>query len=106
MIRRVVAVAFVFALPGLSVLAQQYRVEKDLLGEKQVPADAYYGVQTARALENFQISGIKTNHYPGYFEAWAIVKLGPERGSASAPVPQRPQRSPPAVTSRAASGNG
>ena len=32
------------------------RMEKDLLGEKQVPADAYYGVQTARALENFQIS--------------------------------------------------
>src|SRR4051812_47492106 len=33
------------------------RMEKDLLGEKQVPASAYYGVQTARALENFQISG-------------------------------------------------
>ena len=33
------------------------RMEKDLLGEKQIPADAYYGVQTARALENFQISG-------------------------------------------------
>lgn len=33
------------------------RVEKDLLGEKKVPAEAYYGVQTARALEDFQISG-------------------------------------------------
>jgi aspartate ammonia-lyase len=81
MIRRVLAVAFVLALPGLSVLAQQYRVEKDLLGEKQVPADAYYGVQTARALENFQISGINTNHYPGYFEAWAIVKLAAARAN-------------------------
>ena len=38
-----------------SVSGQQpVRVEKDLLGEKQVPADAYYGVQTARALENFK----------------------------------------------------
>jgi len=45
------------------------------LGDKQVPADAYYGVQTARALENFQISGVPINHYPGFIEAWAIVKL-------------------------------
>jgi aspartate ammonia-lyase len=57
--------------------AQQpsFRTERDLLGEKQVPADAYYGVQTARALENFQISGVQINHYPGFVEAWAIVKL-------------------------------
>ena len=54
---------------------QNYRAERDLLGEKQVPADAYYGVQTARALENFQISGMQINHYPGFVEAWAIVKL-------------------------------
>ncbi len=51
------------------------RTEKDLLGEKQVPADAYYGVQTMRALENFQLSGIPINHYPGFVEAWAYVKL-------------------------------
>lgn len=37
----------------------KFRVERDFLGEKKVPADAYYGVQTARALENFKISGIK-----------------------------------------------
>src|SRR3954470_1576674 len=51
------------------------RTEKDLLGEKQIPGNAYYGVQTARALENFQLSGIAINHYPGFIEAWAIVKL-------------------------------
>jgi aspartate ammonia-lyase len=51
------------------------RIEKDLLGEKEIPADAYYGVQTARALENFQLSGVSINHYPGFVEAWAIVKL-------------------------------
>lgn len=59
----------------------QFRVEKDLLGEKQVPADAYYGVQTARALENFQISGVLINHYPGFVEAWAIVKLAAARAN-------------------------
>jgi aspartate ammonia-lyase len=51
------------------------RTEKDLLGEKEIPGDVYYGVQTARALENFQISGIPISHYPGFIEAWAIVKL-------------------------------
>jgi len=53
----------------------QPRREKDLLGEKEIPANAYYGVQTARALENFQLSGVLINHYPGFVEAWAIVKL-------------------------------
>src|SRR6516225_2322774 len=51
------------------------RTEHDLLGEKEIPADAYYGVQTARALENFQLSGVAINHYPGFIEAWAYVKL-------------------------------
>jgi aspartate ammonia-lyase len=60
---------------------EQVRVEKDLLGEKQIPADAYYGVQTARALENFRISGILINHYQGFIEAWAIVKLAAARAN-------------------------
>jgi aspartate ammonia-lyase len=62
-------------------LAQQTRTEKDLLGEKQIPADAYYGVQTLRALENFQISGVKTNFYPDYVKAYAIVKLAAARAN-------------------------
>src|SRR5437016_7316067 len=36
-----------------------YRIERDPLGEVKVPADAYYGVQTARAVENFPISGLR-----------------------------------------------
>jgi len=60
---------------------EKFRVEKDLLGEKQIPAEAYYGVQTARALENFQISGVQINHYPGFVEAWAIVKLAAARAN-------------------------
>src|SRR5262245_1261129 len=61
---------------------EKTRIEKDLLGEKAVPADAYYGVQTARALENFKISGVQINHYPGFVEAWAIVKLAAARANA------------------------
>ena len=57
------------------------RTEHDLLGDKQVPADAYYGVQTMRALENFQLSGVAINHYPGFIEAWAIVKLAAARAN-------------------------
>lgn len=59
----------------------QFRVEKDLLGEKQIPYDAYYGVQTLRALENFPISGVKTNFYPDYVKAYAIVKLAAARAN-------------------------
>src|SRR6187200_1980403 len=72
--------AFLLAGIGLSY-AQQTRTEKDLLGEKQIPADAYYGVQTMRALENFQISGVKTNFYPDYVKAYAIVKLTAARAN-------------------------
>ncbi len=72
--------AFAVSIANTSLSAQQSaagqtRTEKDLLGEKQVPANAYYGVQTARALENFQLSGVEINHYPGFVEAWALVKL-------------------------------
>jgi aspartate ammonia-lyase len=60
---------------------EKVRIEKDLLGEKAIPADAYYGVQTARALENFQISGVLINHYAGFIEAWALVKLAAARAN-------------------------
>src|SRR3954466_4556375 len=66
---------------GQVALAQQTRTEKDLLGEKQIPADAYYGVQTARALENFMVSGVKTNFYPDYVRAYAMVKMAAARAN-------------------------
>src|SRR5690349_4862149 len=65
-----------------TITGQQTRTEKDLLGEKQIPADAYYGVQTMRALENFQVSGVKTNFYPDYVKAYAMVKLAAARANA------------------------
>jgi aspartate ammonia-lyase len=50
------------------------RVEHDLLGERAVPADALYGVQTLRALENFPITGVPLREFPALIEALASVK--------------------------------
>jgi aspartate ammonia-lyase len=51
-----------------------YRVEHDLLGDRQVPAQAYYGIHTLRALENFPISGTPISAYPEFIDALACVK--------------------------------
>ena len=57
------------------------RLEHDLLGDKAVPAAAYYGVQTARALENFHISGVELRLYPNLIKAFAMVKLAAARAN-------------------------
>src|SRR5258705_7724877 len=41
------------------IMGEQFRVETDSMGEMRVPADAYYGAQTARAVENFPISNLR-----------------------------------------------
>lgn len=51
-----------------------YRVEHDLLGDRQVPMDALYGVQTLRALENFPITNEHIGVYPSLIRALAMVK--------------------------------
>jgi len=50
------------------------RTEHDLLGDRAVPADAYYGVHTLRALENFPITGTPISIYPDLVTALACVK--------------------------------
>ena len=50
------------------------RIEHDLLGEREVPDDALYGIQTLRALENFPITGIALREFPALVEALAAVK--------------------------------
>ena len=50
------------------------RHEHDLLGEREIPAEAYYGIQTLRAYENFQISGRRLNQFPPFIRALATVK--------------------------------
>jgi len=56
-----------------------YRIERDSLGEKQVPAGAYYGVQTARAVENFPISGVTAR--PVFIHATALIKKAAARAN-------------------------
>src|SRR5262245_27191139 len=58
-----------------------FRTEHDLLGKLKVPGDAYYGVQTARALENFHISGVELRLYPNLVKALAMVKLAAARAN-------------------------
>src|SRR6478672_6717219 len=50
------------------------RVETDLLGAREIPDEALYGVQTLRALENFPITGIALREFPALVEALATVK--------------------------------
>jgi aspartate ammonia-lyase len=57
------------------------RIEHDLLGDKAIPDDVYYGVQTARALENFHISGVLISQYPDLIRALATVKLAAARAN-------------------------
>ena len=53
----------------------KFRTESDLIGELQVPNEAYYGVQTQRAIDNFHISNYKMYHFPEFVKAIGYVKL-------------------------------
>lgn len=55
-------------------LSGQTRVEHDLLGDKNIPVEYYFGVQTMRAMENFHISRVRLNMYPVFIKALAMVK--------------------------------
>nr|WP_302847899.1 aspartate ammonia-lyase [Marinobacterium iners] len=50
------------------------RVEHDLLGDLAVPAEAWYGIQTQRALDNFSITGVPISHFPALVRALVQVK--------------------------------
>lgn len=56
-----------------------YRIEKDSLGEFKVPADAWYGIQTARAVENFPISGRRPD--ADFIRAHVLIKLAAARAN-------------------------
>ena len=52
------------------------RIESDLIGSREIPAECYYGVQTVRAIENFPITGIGINRYPNVVKYLGVIKLG------------------------------
>ena len=58
------------------------RVENDLLGDREVPDEALYGIQTLRALENFPITGIALREFPTLVEALAAVKEAAARANS------------------------
>lgn len=58
----------------------KFRIERDLLGEKQIPEEAYYGIQTMRAVENFPITG--TPPHRELIRALAVVKKAAARANA------------------------
>ncbi|BBG60132.1 Aspartate ammonia-lyase [Providencia rustigianii] len=55
-------------------MSNNTRIEEDLLGKKEVPADAYYGVHTLRAIENFYISDRTINDVPEFIRGMVMVK--------------------------------
>ena len=57
-------------------LSKKTRTESDLIGSREVPESALYGVQTLRGIENFRISKFHLNEYPLFIQALAITKMG------------------------------
>ncbi|WP_298087470.1 lyase family protein, partial [uncultured Corynebacterium sp.] len=58
----------------MTTASRETRTETGLLGEREVPADAYYGVHTVRAMENFPISGTTINDVPEFIRGMVMVK--------------------------------
>lgn len=58
------------------------RVEHDFLGEKEIPKDVYYGIQTLRAIENFHITGIQMKSEPIFVQALGYVKKAAAQANA------------------------
>ena len=56
--------------------SKHYRIEHDFLGEMSIPEEAYYGIQTMRAVENFQIVGFPISSFPKLIRAMAAIKKG------------------------------
>ena len=58
-----------------------YRLDHDLLGDRHIPADAYWGVHTLRAVENFPITGQPLSTNPHLVRGLAAVKLAAARAN-------------------------
>ena len=74
----VVRLPLFFGAPHMSITtldSDNTRSEHDLLGNREVPFHAYYGVHTLRAIENFPITGLPISHYPDLVRALAEIKI-------------------------------
>ena len=59
--KKIIQSLILLVLISIQYAHAQTRTETDLLGKKEIPNEAYYGVQTLRAIENFPVSGVKTS---------------------------------------------
>ncbi len=66
---------------GAQYHSGRMRLEHDLLGEREVPWEVYYGIQTLRGVENFTMSGVSLSFYPRLIEALAMVKMAAARAN-------------------------
>ncbi len=66
---------------GAQYQSGRTRNEHDLLGSRDVPYEMYFGIQTLRAVENFNISGVTLSFYPVLVEALAMVKMAAARAN-------------------------
>jgi aspartate ammonia-lyase len=72
--------------PASGPAAETYRIERDSLGELEVPAAALYGIRTVRALRNLSFSACALRLYPQYVNALALVKKAAARANCGAGV--------------------
>ena len=66
------------------------RVEHDSLGTKEIPAHAYYGIQTQRAVENFAITGLAISSFPHFIRALALIKKACAHANVDLGIMPRP----------------
>ena len=73
----------------------EFRMEHDFLGDREIAADAYYGVQTLRGKENFHITGMPISREPYFVKAFGYVKKAAAMANRDLGVltPRSPMRS-------------
>src|SRR2546425_9411859 len=71
------------AVSGVTIMVtvEEYRLDKDSMGEVKVPSSAYYGAETQRAVQNFPISGLRLPKE--FVRAMALIKLSAARPTCS-----------------------
>ena len=85
----------------ISPLSGRFRREHDLLGEKDIPVEYYFGIQTMRAIENFDIGRVRLHFYPELIRALAMVKEAAARANGDLGLLDGPLSIPAARSSRA-----
>jgi aspartate ammonia-lyase len=64
------------------MLKSRIRTEADSLGQRDIPADSLFGIHTARAVENFRVTGVTIAHFPELIRALAMTKLAAARANS------------------------